>query len=85
MRLLGNRLLVEDLQTPLSTVIEIPDQYQPPPAKVRVLQVGSGVNDPALVPGVIVNMTQAWGFLRVPGRPKELIVSVRDVLCVHAA
>lgn len=83
MRLLGNRLLVEDLQTPLSTVLAIPDSSKPKPSKVRILQLGSGVTDDALKPGLVVDMTKAYGFITVPGREKELIVSVRDVLAIH--
>ena len=67
----------------MSTVLAIPDQCQPKPSRVRVLQVGSGVKDDALAVGQVVDMTAAYGFVRVPGRAKELIVSVRDVLAVH--
>ena len=83
MRLLGNRLLVEDLQPPLSATLAIPDSCKPKPSEVRILQLGSGVKDPALAVGQTVDMTKAYGFIAVPGREKELIVSVRDVLCIY--
>ena len=79
MRVLGNRLLVEPVETPVSSTILIPDRSVPKPSRVRIVGVGSKVEDSELQVGVEVDITDAVGLVRVPNS-NRMIISVRDVL-----